>query len=100
MVRSTSSDRREPCLLSMHGAGDAFPYQTTHGRGVLRSPHRPRAMDPRAPPAPQAGTPDPAQTGNSIPQVRPMKKKDVEVGEIFLIPVENEFVPAKVLYLS
>jgi hypothetical protein len=29
-----------------------------------------------------------------------MSKKNVDVGEIILIPVENEFVPAKVLYLS
>jgi hypothetical protein len=29
-----------------------------------------------------------------------MSKKNVDVGEIILIPVENWFVPAKVLYLS
>lgn len=29
-----------------------------------------------------------------------MSKKNVDIGEIILIPVENEFVPAKVLYLS
>src|SRR5690242_7333527 len=29
-----------------------------------------------------------------------MSRKNVDVGEIILIPVENEFVAAKVLYLS